>query len=105
MVLASFLVNIPIRPLLFIPRNDAAPHEGSIIAISITAHMQDYLSSRDSGKVVEADKKWKDVETIWTFTLQNGCWKVSNIEEGSCSLEYAKLVKELPAIQETLITG
>lgn len=94
-----------IRPLLFVHRNDAGPHEGSIIAISIIALMQDYLAMRDSGKVVEGDKKWKDVERIWTITVENGCWKVSNIEDGSCSLEYAKLVKELPPIQETLITG
>lgn len=91
-----------VRPLLFVHRNDAGPHEGSVIAISVTAHMQDYLSLRESGKVVEGDKKWKDVETIWSFTLGNGCWKVSNIESAACSLEYANMVKELPPIQETL---
>jgi hypothetical protein len=94
-----------IRPLLFVHRNDAGPHEGSLVAVSITATMQDYLARRDSGEVVEGDTKWKEVETIWSFRWDDGCWRVSTIEDGSCSLEYAKMVKELPPIQETLVNG
>jgi hypothetical protein len=93
-----------IRPLLFVHRNDTGPHDGSLLAVSITADMQDYLARRGGGEVVEGDRKWKDVETIWSLTMENGNWKVSNIEEGCSSLEYAKLVKELPPIQETIIT-
>lgn len=91
-----------IKPLLFSHRNDHSPHEGSILVASITANMQDYLAERDSGKVVEGSKKFKDVETIWTFQLVDGRWLVANIEEDTMSLAYAKLIKDLPPIESTV---
>ena len=62
--------------------------------------MQDYLAERTSGNVVEGGKKYKDVENLWSFTLIDGQWRVSNIEDPSFSLDYAGLAKELPAIEE-----
>ncbi|HAD03722.1 MAG: hypothetical protein A2091_12525 [Desulfuromonadales bacterium GWD2_61_12] len=91
-----------IKPLLFVHRNNGAAHEDSMVVLSITGKMKDYLQKRESGEVVEGDKKVKEVETIWSFTLQQGAWKVSDIEEGKMSLAYAKLVKELPPIETTL---
>jgi predicted lipid-binding transport protein (Tim44 family) len=93
-----------IRPLLFVHRNHDQGHEDSMVVISIEARMKDYLQERNSGKVVEGSKRYKEVETIWSFTVENGAWKVSDIEEDTMSLAYAKLVKELPAIEET-VTG
>jgi len=93
-----------IRPLLFVHRNDGQEHEDSMVVISILANMQDYLQDRNTGKVEEGSKRYKDVETIWSFTMEDGEWKVSDIEEGNMSLAYAKLVKELPDIETTLIT-
>ena len=90
------------RPLLFVHRNDGAEHEGSAIVVAIEARMQDYLKSEATGKVVEGSKRWKDVETLWTFTYVRGAWLVSDIEEGSCSLAYASTRKELPAIESTV---
>jgi hypothetical protein len=90
------------RPLLFAHRNDGAEHEGSVLVVAIEAHMQDYLEERASGKVVEGSKSWKDVETLWTFTLLGGRWVVSAIEEGSLSLSYADLARQLPPIEATL---
>ena len=66
--------------------------------------MKDFLQDRNTGKVVEGSKNYKDVETIWSFTLENGYWKVSDIEEDSMSLAYAKLVSELPSIETTVIS-
>lgn len=91
-----------IKPLLFVHRNHGAAHEDSMLVLSITGKMKDYLQKRESGEVVEGDKKVKEVETIWSFTLQQGVWKVSDIEAGNMSLAYAKLVKELPPIETTL---
>ncbi len=65
--------------------------------------MKDYLAERDSGKVVEGSKRFKDVETVWSFTLIDGTWRVSNIEEASFSLEYAEEAASLPAIEGTVI--
>lgn len=92
-----------VKPLLFVHRNQGAAHEDSMIAISIEAEMKDYLENRASGEVVEGSKKLKEVETIWTFTLQDGRWRVSDIEAGSNSLAFAKLAKELPPIESTVV--
>jgi hypothetical protein len=92
-----------IKPLLFVHRNHGEEHNDSMLVISVDAHMQDYLQERESGKVVEGSKKYKDVETIWSFTMEDGQWKVSDIDEGSMSLAYAKLVKDLPKIEDTVV--
>jgi len=88
-----------IKPLLFVPRNDGRPSEGSLVALSITATMQDYLAERSTGTVVEGSKKFKPVETIWTFTMTDGKWKVSGIEEDAMSLVYAKAMLEQPVLE------
>ena len=91
-----------IKPLLFVHRNQGAEHEDSILVLSIEAKMQDYLQDRHTGKVVEGSKRYKEVETIWSFAMENGQWKVSDIEEDSMSLAYAKMVKDLPKIETTV---
>jgi len=93
-----------IKPILFMHRNEGAEHENSMIVISIEAKMKDYLKKRDSGKVIEGSKQYKVVETVWSFVLENGLWKVSDIEEGSMSMTYAKLVNELPKIESTVVS-
>ena len=86
-----------IRPLFLACRsNDKREHEGSKLVVSIAADIEDYLVERDSGKVVEGRKGFKEVETVWTFTIRNGKWVVANIEEDTLSLTYAQLANELP---------
>lgn len=92
-----------IRPLYFMHSNDKVEHAGSIVAISITARMQDYLKNKNTGKIIEGSKRYKEVETIWTFKLIDNKWRVSDIEEGSMSLTYARLVKELQPIEDTVV--
>jgi len=91
-----------IKPLLFVHRNRGDDHEDSMVVLSINAKMKDYLQNKASNEIVEGDKSVKEVETIWSFTLEKGAWKVSEIEEGSMSLAYAKMVRELPPIETTL---
>ena len=93
-----------IKPLLFVHRNQGDEHEDSMVVISIEARMKDYLQDRTTGKVVEGSKRDKEVETIWSFTLEDGVWKVSNIEEDSMSTVYAKMVRELPGIETTVVS-
>lgn len=92
-----------IKPLLFAHHNEGGEHEGSMLAVMIGANMQDFLAEGDTGNVVEGSRKYKDVEKIWSFTLIDGAWKVSNIEDSSFSLTYAALEKTQPAIEETLL--
>lgn len=94
-----------ITPLLFMHKNNGAEHEGSMVALSIDAEMKDLLQERQSGKIVQGSERYKIVNTIWSFTIENGLWKVSDIDEGSMSLEYAKLRKELPKIETTITTS
>jgi len=89
------------KPLFFLHRNDGADNEGSLLVLSIEAKMMDYLAEREGGKVVEGNKKYKEVETVWTFTLLNGQWRVSNIEDGDISLQYALEALALPPLEET----
>lgn len=93
-----------IKPLLFVHRNQGGEHEDSMVVISISAKMKDYLEERATGKVVEGSKRYKEVETIWSLTLENGVWKVSDIEEDIMSTAYAKMVKELPRIETTVVS-
>jgi hypothetical protein len=72
--------------------------EGSRLVVSITANMEDYLAVRETGKIVEGKKGYADTEHVWTFIMQKGKWLVSNIEEGSMSLSYARLPLEQPQV-------
>ena len=93
---------LSVRPLLFIHRNDDAAHEGSLLVVSITAIMKDYLVHRETGKVVDGERKFKDHENIWSFKLAEGQWRVSNIEEIGCEFGYIFQSKSMPRIEETV---
>jgi hypothetical protein len=85
-----------IRPLFLAYRNENGDHNGSRIAVAISASMEDYLARRDNGKIAEGKKGFTDVETVWTFILKDGKWLTANIEASDMSLSYAKLTNELP---------
>ncbi|MGD9366016.1 MAG: hypothetical protein PVH87_09985 [Desulfobacteraceae bacterium] len=92
-----------IKPILFSFRCDEKkPGEGSELAVLIEAHMTDYLERKSDSKVMEGSRKKKDVERVWSFTYTNGKWVVSNIDEGSNSLEYIEMMKTVPKIEEAL---
>jgi hypothetical protein len=87
-----------IRPLLFIHRNDDLKHGDSMLVVSITANMKDYLAERNTDIVVAGVKKYKDYETIWSFTLVDGQWRISNIEEARCEFGYISRSKTCPKL-------
>ena len=92
-----------IKPILFSFRSDEkTPGEGSELAVLIEAHMTDCLERKSDGKIMEGSRKKKDVERVWSFTYTNGKWVVSNIDEGSNSLEYIEMMKTVPKIEEAL---
>ena len=57
-----------------------AEHEDSMVVVAIEANMNDYLEQRATGKVVEGTKRYQDVETVWTFTMVDGQWKVLDFD-------------------------
>jgi hypothetical protein len=87
-----------IRPLFLACRDRDGDFSGSRLVVSITAKMEDYLQDRASGKVVEGKKGYENTETVWTFTLQGGLWRVATIEDDTVSLMYARMTNELPAM-------
>lgn len=95
---------LDIKPLLFVHRNQGSEHEDSMLVLSVNAKMNDYLQNAYTKKIIEGSKIYKSVETIWSLTLINGVWKVSDIEEAAMSFAYIKMTKELPAIESTVIS-
>jgi len=92
-----------IKPIMFSFRGDEGiPGEGSELAVLISARMKDYLERESDGELVEGDRKKKEVERVWSFTYESGKWVVSNIEEGTNSLEYIEMMKTVPKIEEAL---
>jgi hypothetical protein len=87
-----------IRPLFLACREGDGDFSGSRLVVSITAKMEDYLEERASGKVVEGRKGYAATETVWTFALADGRWRVAAIEDDSVTLMYARMTNELPAM-------
>lgn len=88
---------LKIKPL-YLACSHADDFAGSRIVMSIAANMEDYLMERETGKIIEGKKGYKDGTTVWTFVLEDGKWKVENIEEDTMTLAYAKLKNEIPEI-------
>jgi len=87
-----------IRPLHVACRDADGQLSGSRVVVGVTAKMEDYLEERATGKVIEGEKGYKDVETVWTFELLRGAWRVANIEEDALTLAYAQMTNELPEV-------
>lgn len=91
------------KPIMFSFRSDRQAHgEGSEIAVLIDANMKDYLERKRDGKLIEGSRKKKNVERVWSFTYEKGNWMVSNIDEGSHSLQYIELMKAVPKIEAAM---
>ncbi|MBT5235529.1 MAG: hypothetical protein HOM18_09565 [Candidatus Marinimicrobia bacterium] len=91
-----------IKPILLQHKNHDQKHESSKLVVSITAKMNDYLEDINTGKVVEGNKKYKPVTTIWIFILEDEQWKVSAIEESETLMNFVKTSKDMPAIESTV---
>ena len=53
---------------------------------------------------MDVSQKFKDGETIWTLTLNNGVWKVPNIESTSMTMDYVNETNYLPKIETTVVS-
>lgn len=70
--------------------------EGSRIAFSITANVEDYLIHRDTLKVVEGKRGFDDEEKVWILEYTDGKWLLDDIREGNLSLAFAKMQNIIP---------
>ena len=71
--------------------------EGSRVVVDIRARVVDYMIEKQSGNVVQGDKKPGELETIWTFVWNNGAWRLNQIEEGVQEWTYLFMPNEVPA--------
>lgn len=91
-----------IKPILFVHRNGSQAHEGSVLIVEFEAVLKDYLQDKNSGKVVEGNRLYKRVRSVWTFKLVDSRWKVNNIEESHVLSTYSGMIKDLPPIETTI---
>jgi len=84
-----------IKPL-YIEISDEDNLEGSKVAMSITANIEDYLIDRDTKKVVEGKAGFDNEEKIWIMEYVDGKWLLDDIREGNLSLAFAKTKNIIP---------
>ena len=80
---------------LFVQTSNESEMEGSRVVVSIDAEMEDYLLRKSDETIVEGIKGYKSRTTVWTFTLEEGKWKVENIEAVSFLSQYLKMDNEI----------
>ena len=84
-----------IKPL-YLEISEAENFEGSKIAFSITANIEDYLIDRDSRRIVKGKNGYNSEEKIWILEYTEGKWLLDDIREGDLSLQFAKLENVIP---------
>ncbi|WP_337044203.1 Tim44 domain-containing protein [Emticicia sp. 17c] len=83
---------------LYVYLSDENNNNNSRIVFSIVAYMEDYLMNKKTGKIVQGDKGFDEVETYWTLVLANNKWVLSLIEEPSA--DYFKMPNKVFNISE-----
>jgi hypothetical protein len=81
---------------LYIELTDEPNLEGSRIAISVDVVAEDYLVERDTNKVVQGKKGYEDLEYVWFLEYTEGKWLLDDIQEGTLSLQVAKMPNVIP---------
>lgn len=84
-----------IRPL-YLELTNEPNLEGSRIGIAIDVVAEDYLMDRDTQEVVQGKKGYEELEYVWFMEYTEGRWLLDDIQEGSLSLEVAKMPNVLP---------
>lgn len=69
--------------------------DGTRIMYLIDAVMEDYLVNIEDSSVIEGNKGFRDVDTVWTLKLENRVWKVDNIEQSEMISSYMSMETQL----------
>ena len=81
---------------LYLELTNEPGFEGSRIAVAITVVAEDYLLSLETQKVVEGKKGYDDLNYIWFFEYTEGKWLLDDIQDGTMSLQIAKMPNHVP---------
>lgn len=87
-----------IKPL-YLEISDSKNFEGSKIAFSITANIEDYLINKQTRKIVEGKKGFDDETKIWIMEYNKGKWLLDDIRDNGFSLSFAKLKNIVPVFE------
>lgn len=87
-----------IKPL-YAEISNSENFEGSKIAFSITANIEDYLIDRETRRVIQGKRGFEHEEKVWIMEYSNGKWLLDDIRDGKFSLAFAKLKNVVPEFQ------
>jgi hypothetical protein len=74
---------------------------GTRIVFKIHAEVMDYLEEISTERLVKGEYGFVENTNLWTLELDNGQWKLDNIEETEMLSVYEKLKNVLVPISQT----
>lgn len=86
-----------IKPL-YIEIGNNSSLEGSKIALSISANIEDYLINRETKKVVEGKKGFDIIDKIWILEYTGEKWLLDDIQDEDLTLYFAKMENFIPSL-------
>lgn len=87
-----------ITPLLLHRENEDSL-DNTHIVVRINALMLDYLVHSESQTILAGIEDYRDIETVWTLSCNDGQWKVCDIEDVSVAEQYASACCEISEAQ------
>ncbi len=87
-----------IQPLFVAHNSESENNKGSRVVVKINAEVWDFLRNKITQKIVKGEDKAGSLETLWTFLWDGERWLLDRIEEGTLSLEYAKIANIVPEV-------
>lgn len=84
-----------IRPL-YLELSSNENFEGTRIAIAIDIDAEDYLKDIETNKIIQGKAGYQDLEYVWFLEYTEGKWLLDDIQEGSLSLQFAKMKDVIP---------
>ncbi|MGB0838813.1 MAG: hypothetical protein ACPGXL_01675 [Chitinophagales bacterium] len=85
-----------IKPLYIFYNKNGNGGNGSRVVVSITACKENYRFQQSTGRIMDGHKGFQDEESVWTFELDHGTWKVRSIDGRQRSEEYISLENHMP---------
>lgn len=75
------------------------------MVLQVRVNLEDYLAERTTGRIVEGDKKNKELQNIWILKMEAGQWKLNIIMDSSYKYSYARTKNDFAAAQDHLASG
>ena len=70
------------------------------IVVEVEAEMRDFMIDRNSGKIIQGDKRLGTVSTLWSFVWQKNDWQLNLIESSDMDMEYLAEPNKIYALDD-----